>query len=317
MRHSTFRQLEVFDAIMRLGSFRKAAEHLFLTQPTVSMQMKKLTEAVGLPLFEQVGKRISPTDVGRELHRTTREIFDDLARFEMRLADMKGLKRGRISLAVVTTAKYFAPRLLGMFCERYPEIEVSLKVSNRAQLLERLARNEDDLYILGQPPEEIEVESRAFLENPLVAVVASDHPLVGQGRVPLARFAEEPFLVRESGSGTRIATERLFARHGLKLRVRMELETSEAIKQAIMVRFGVSILSRHTIAMEEMTRQLVVLDVEDLPITRSWYVVHRKGKSLSLAAMAFRDYLLDHAGDGLKAGEKRRSAATFANTIAG
>ncbi len=294
MRHSTFRQLEVFDAIMRLGSFRKAAESLFLTQPTVSMQMKKLTEAVGHPLFEHIGKRIFPTDVGRELHKTTREIFDDLARFDMALADLKGLARGSLSIAVVTTAKYFAPGLLGRFCERYPTIEASLKVCNRAHIIERLIANEDDFYILGQPPEEIEVDAEAFLDNPLVAVASNDHPLMGEKRIPLRRFAEEPFLAREPGSGTRAATERLFAEHGLKVRVRMEMESNEAIKQAIMVHFGVSILSRHTIMMEIASGHLGVLDVEHLPIARSWYVVNRKGKSLSLVASAFRKYLREY-----------------------
>lgn len=297
MRHSTFRQLEVFDAIVRTGSFRKAADHLFLTQPTVSMQMKKLAEIVGFPLFEQMGKKMFLTSVGRELHKTTRDIFDDLARFDTVLSEMKGLKRGRVNLAVVTTAKYFAPRLLGMFGQQYPSIEVSLKVSNRAHILERLARNEDDLYILGQPPDESDVDSTAFLANPLVAIAHYDHPLVGQKGIPLARFAEEPFLVREHGSGTRTATERLFAEHGLKMRIRMEIESNEAIKQAIMVQFGVSILSSHTITMEETTKRLAILDVEHLPIARSWYVVNRRGKSFSLAASAFRDYLLEYASE--------------------
>ncbi len=294
MRHSTFRQLEVFDAIMRLGSFRKAAEYLFLTQPSVSMQMKKLTEAIGYPLFEQVGKKIFPTDVGRELHKTTREIFDDLARFDMTLADLKGLKRGSLSIAVVTTAKYFAPGLLGRFCERFPAIEASLKVCNRAHIIERLVANEDDFYILGQPPEEIEVDAEAFLDNPLVPVAPRDHPLASEKRVPLRRFAEEPFLLREPGSGTRVAVEQLFAEQGVKMRVRMELESNEAIKQAIMVHFGVSILSRHTIAMEVASGHLSVLDVEHLPIARSWYIVNRKGKSPSLVASAFRDYLREY-----------------------
>ena len=301
MRHGTFRQLEVFDAIMRLGSFRKAAEHLFLTQPTVSMQMKKLADAVGYPLFEHIGKRIFPTEVGRELHKTTREIFDDLARFDMTLANIEGLRSGSLSLAVVTTAKYFAPGLLGRFCERHPAVEVSLKVCNRAHIIERLAANEDDFYILGQPPEEMEVEAEAFLDNPLVAVASRDHPLMGKARIPLCRLAEEPFLLREQGSGTRAAMERLFAEHGLKVRARMDLEGNEAIKQAIMVHFGVSILSRHTIVRELASGHIGILDVEGLPIVRSWYIVSRKGRALSVVARAFRDYLREYTAksDGL------------------
>ncbi|MHB1513025.1 MAG: LysR family transcriptional regulator [Acidiferrobacter sp.] len=301
MRHGTIRQLEVFDAIMRFGSFRKAADHLFLTQPTVSMQMKKLADAVGHPLFEHIGKRVFPTDIGRELHKTAREIFGDLARFDMTLASLEGLKSGSLSLAVVTTAKYFAPGLLGRFCERHPAVEASLKVCNRAHIIERLAANEDDFYILGQPPEEIEVEAEAFLDNPLVAVASKDHPLMGRARIPLRRLAEEPFLLREPGSGTRAAMERLFAEHGLKARARMELESNEAIKQAILVHFGVSILSRHTISMELASGHLGILDVEGLPIARSWYIVHRKGKALSVVARAFRDCLQEYTAkpDGL------------------
>lgn len=297
MRHSTFRQLEVFDAIARLGSFTRAAEALFLTQPTVSMQIKKLTEAVGLPLFEQIGKKIFLTGAGRELHKTTRHLFEELSRFEMVIADMKGLKQGTLHLAVISTAKYFAPRLFGAFCQQYPGIEVSLKVSNRERILERLARNEDDLYILGQPPEDSEVESRSFLENPLVAVAPLAHPLAGQKAVPLERLAEEEFLVREPGSGTRMATERLFARHGLTIKVRMELGSNEAIKQAIAGGLGVSVLSRHTLPMDETASRLVILDVAHFPIARHWYVVYPRGKRLSVVASTFEHFLLTHASE--------------------
>jgi DNA-binding transcriptional LysR family regulator len=291
MRHSTLRQLEVFEAIARLGSFTRAAEELFLTQPTVSMQIKKLTEAVGLPLFEQVGKKIYLTDAGRELHKTSREIFERFTRFEMLVADMKGLKQGALRLAVVTTAKYFAPRLLGPFCQQYPGIEVSLKVSNRERILERLADNQDDLCILGQPPEELEAESEPFLENPLVVLAPANHPLAGKKKIPLARLAEEPFLLREPGSGTRMAVERLFATHRLKMKVRMELGSNEAIKQAIVGGLGVSVLSRHTLALDAPMGQLAILNVERFPIERHWYVAWPSGKQLTVVARTFLDYL--------------------------
>jgi DNA-binding transcriptional LysR family regulator len=291
MRHSTLRQLEVFEAIARLGSFTRAAEELFLTQPTVSMQIKKLTEAVGLPLFEQVGKKIYLTDAGRELHKTSRGVFEHFTRFEMLVADMKGLKKGALRLAVVTTAKYFAPRLLGPFCQQYPGIEVSLKVSNRERILERLADNQDDLCILGQPPEELEAESEPFLENPLVVLAPANHPLAGKKKIPLARLAEEPFLLREPGSGTRMAVERLFATHRLKIKVRMELGSNEAIKQAIVGGLGVSVLSRHTLALDAPMGQLAILNVEGFPIERHWYVAYPSGKQLSVVARTFLDYL--------------------------
>lgn len=291
MRHATFRQLEVFEAIARLGSFTRAAEELHLTQPTVSMQIKKLTRAVGLPLLEQVGKRNYLTDAGRALHGFTRELLDHFARFEMTLADMKGLKQGRLKLAVVTTAKYFAPRLLGPFCQKYPGIEVSLKVSNRERVLERLADNRDDLYILGQPPEDADVVAEPFLENPLVVLAPANHPLAGKKKISLKRLADEPFLLREPGSGTRAATEKVFAARGLKPKVRMELGSNEAIKQAIMGGLGVSVLSRHTLALDAPMGQLAILDVEGFPIERYWYVAYPSGKQLSVVARTFFDYL--------------------------
>lgn len=291
MRHSTMRQFEVFEAIARLGSFTRAAEELFLTQPTVSMQIKKLTDAIGLPLFEQVGKKIYLTDAGRELHQTCRGLFDHLSRFEMAIADMKGLKKGTLRLAVVTTAKYFAPRLLGPFCQQHPGIEVSLKVSNRERVLERLADNQDDLYILGQPPEELEAVAEPFLENPLVVLAPIDHPLAGEKKISLARLAEEPFLMREPGSGTRMAAERLFATHGLTMKVRMELGSNEAIKQAIVGGLGVSVLSQHTLALDAPMGQLSILNVEGFPIERYWYVASPIGKQLSVVARTFLDYL--------------------------
>jgi DNA-binding transcriptional LysR family regulator len=291
VRHSTFRQLEVFEAIARLGSFSRAAEELFLTQPTVSMQIKKLTDTVGTPLFEQVGKKIFLTDAGRELQKTCREIFKQLANYEMKIADLKGLKRGTLKLAVVTTAEYFAPWLLGSFSQRYPGIDLSLKVSNRERVLERLADNLDDLYILGQPPEGLDVVAEPFLENPLVVIAPINHPLAKKKNIPLARVAELSFLLREPGSGTRAATERLFTEHGHRLTVVMELGSNEAIKQAIAAGLGVSALSRHAIAMDSSRDRLAILDVEGFPITRHWYVAYPRGKELSIVAKEFLDYL--------------------------
>ena len=291
MRHTTLRQLEVFAAIARLGSFTRAAEELHLTQPTVSMQIKKLTDAVGLPLFEQVGKRVYLTEVGHALHDFSRQIFDHFSRFEMLLADLKGLKQGRLQLGVITTAKYFIPRLLGAFCRQYPGIDVSMKVSNRERILERLADNQDDLYILGQPPEEIDAVAEPFLSNPLIVLAPADHPLAYQKNIPLKRLAQEPFLLREAGSGTRKATEQLFARHHLKIKMRMELGSNEAIKQAVVGGLGLSVLSRHTLALDTPTEQLAVLDVQGFPIERHWYVAYPKGKQLSVVADTFLNYL--------------------------
>jgi DNA-binding transcriptional LysR family regulator len=291
MRNSTLRQLELFEAIARLGSFTRAAEELFLTQPTVSMQIKKLSDTVGMPLFEQVGKKIHLTDIGHELHRTCLGISEHLANFEMIAADMKGLKKGKLRLAVVTTAKYFAPRLLGTFCRQYPGVDASLKVSNRERILERLSSNLDDLYILGQPPEDVQVVAEAFLENDLVVIAPANHPLAKKKIIPLERLAEEPFLLREPGSGTRMATERLFGETGLKIRMRMELGSNEAIKQAVIGGLGVSVLSRHTLESDIPAKRFVMLDVKGFPIKRYWYFVYPSGKQLSVIARTFVDHL--------------------------
>ena len=291
MRNSTLRQLELFEAIARLGSFTRAAEELFLTQPTVSMQIKKLSDTVGMPLLEQVGKKVYLTDIGRELHKTCLGISDQLANFEMIEANMKGLKTGKLRLAVVTTAKYFAPRLLGEFCLQYPGVDVSLKVSNREKVLERLANNQDDLYILGQPPDDVDVVAEAFLNNMLVVIAPANHELAKKKKITLERLAREPFLLREPGSGTRIATERLFDDKGLKLKMRMELGSNEAIKQAVIGGLGISVLSRHTLESDTPSKRFVVLNVQGFPIKRHWYFVYPAGKQLSIIARTFADHL--------------------------
>lgn len=301
MRHATLRQLKVFEAIARHLSFTRAAEELHLTQPTVSMQIKQLSGTVGMPLFEQIGKRIHLTATGQALHATCHEIFNSIERFEMDVANRKGLKKGRLRLAVITTAKYFVPRTLGSFCLRYPGIEVSLKVTNRESVLERLANNLDDLYILGQPPDNLNVVYEPFLGNPLVVIAPSQHLLVGHKHTTLQRIAQEPFLMREPGSGTRMATQRLFDKHKIALNIRMELGSNEAIKQAVQAGLGLGIVSIHTVALELEVKRLAILDVQSLPIMRHWYIVHPKDKRLSPIAQAFKDFILQEAAELLDA----------------
>lgn len=295
MKHATLRQLKVFESVARNLSFTRAAEELHLTQPTVSIQLKQLSDIVGLPLLEQIGKRIHLTDAGCELLKVCHDIFEGLSRFEMLVSDMKGVKAGKLRLAVITTAKYFVPRLLGPFCQRYPGIDVSLKVTNRERVLQRMADNQDDLYVLGQPPEHMEVELEPFLENPLVVLAARSHPLTAEKNIPLSRLVEEPFLMREPGSGTRLATERFFGERGLKLKVRMELGSNEAIKQAVAGGLGIAVLSAHTLALERSSDELALLDVEGFPIRRHWYVAYPRDKQPSVVALAFLDFLREES----------------------
>ncbi|MFQ3619013.1 MAG: LysR substrate-binding domain-containing protein [Cyanobacteriota bacterium] len=291
MIHATLHQLKVFEATARHGSFTRAAEELFLTQPTVSMQVKQLTKAIGLPLFEQVGKRLFLTDAGRELFSTCQEIFGKLEQLEMSIADLKGMKQGRLRLAVITTAKYFLPRLLGPFCQKYPGVDISLTVTNHERVIERLGNNQDDLYVMSQLPENLDIVAHPFLDNPLVVIGPKTHPLAKEKNISLKRLAEETFIMREPGSGTRRAFQKLLDDQDLSVRVRLELGSNEAIKQAIAGGLGLAVLSSHTIAHDGSMGELMAFDVEGFPIPRKWYVVHLSGKQLSVVASTFLDYL--------------------------
>lgn len=293
MKQATLHQLKVFEAAARHSSFTRAAEELFLTQPTVSMQVKQLTKVVGLPLFEQVGKRLFLTPAGEELFATCRDIFDRLSQLEMTIADLRGLKQGQLRLTVITTAKYFVPRLLGPFCQRYPGIDVSLQVTNHEGLLERLNNNTDDLYILSQVPTHLDLCHYRFLENPLVVLANNTHPLASEKNIPPQRLNGEPFIMRELGSGTRASIENFFQEWGVEVKVRLELGSNEAIKQAIVGGLGLSILSLHTLALEGTTSKIIILDVQGFPIERYWYVVYPNGKQPSVVARTFLEYLLN------------------------
>lgn len=297
----TFRQLKIFESVARHLSFTRASEELHLTQPAVSMQIKQLELVVGLPLFEQLGKKIFLTDAGREFARYASAITAQLHELDQVVDEMKGLKRGRLTIAVASTANYFVPRLLATFCQRHGgAVSVSLDVTNRKQLLKGLMENRNDLVIMGQPPEGMDLVAEHFLENPLVVIAPPDHPLAGEKRIPPERLREETFLVREQGSGTRSAMERYFAANDLRLVTPMEMSSNEAIKQGVEAGLGLGLVSLHTLAMELALAKLVVLDVIKFPIMRYWYIVYREGKRLSLVAQAFREFVLQEAAQLLQ-----------------
>ena len=289
---ATLHQLKVFETTARLGSFTRAAEELYITQPTVSSQIKQLTKTIGLPLFEQIGKRLYLTEAGKELLSTCQNIFERLEYFEMKVADLKGTKQGRLRLAAITTAKYFVPRLLGAFCQEYPGIDVSLEVTNHQQMQERMVENEDDLYILSQLPETPNLSAQPFLDNPLVVVAPKTHPLATRKNIPIQALDGQPFIMRELGSGTRQAVENLFEQNNISVQVRLELGSNEAIKQGIAGGMGISVLSRHTLAFEAYNDELTILDVQNFPIQRRWYVAYLSSKRLSVIAQTFLEYLL-------------------------
>lgn len=293
MIQATLHQLKVFETVARHGSFTRAAEELFITQPTVSSQVKQLTKSIGLPLFEQIGKSLYLTDAGKELLATCQDIFEKLDNFQMKVADLKGTKQGQLRLAVITTAKYFIPRLLGSFCKNYPGIDIALKVTNHQEVQQRMLNNEDDLYIVSNPHQDIDLLSQPFLDNPLVVVANREHTLVNKKNIDITNLNNEPFIMREKGSGTRDAVLDLFEQHDVSVRVRLELGSNEAIKQAIAGGLGISVLSKHCLVSEGQFSELKVLDVEHFPIDRRWYVSHLAGKKLSIIAKTFLDYLLE------------------------
>ena len=291
----TLRQLKVFASVAKHLSFTRAAEELHLTQPAVSMQVKQLEGQLDSALFEQLGKKIYLTEAGEEVYHYSRLISQQLDELETVLANIKGLEYGKLRISVATTANYFAPHLLAAFCQLYPGVNVILNVTNRQTLLHQLSENEVDMVIMGQPPVEMDLEAAAFMDNPLVTIAPPDHPLAGQKRIPLQRLEEEVFLVRETGSGTRIAMQRFFDKHGINITTSMEVSSDEAIKQSVQAGLGLGMMSQDAVQLELSMGKLAILDIEEFPILRYWYLVHRKGKRLSATAQAFKDFLLNEA----------------------
>lgn len=298
--HLTLRQIEVFNAVARHQNYTRAAEELHLSQPAVSMQIRQLEENIGLPLFEQIGKQTFMTDAGREMYVYGRNVTDLLDEADEVFESIKGIERGVLSISVATTASHFATRLLAAFSKQHSEITISLDITNREALRRQLDNNERDLVIMGQPQEGMEVDAEAFMKNPLVMIAPADHPLVTEKSIPLVHFATENFVVREQGSGTRSAIQRFFDQHGVGFNTGIEMSSNEAIKQAVEAGLGLGIVSIHTLELELETRRLQILDVEDFPIQRYWYILQRKGKRLSPVAKAFKSFVLEDAAKFIK-----------------
>lgn len=289
LRHGTLPQLRLFEASARLNSFTRAAQELHLSQPAASVQIKKLSETLGVPLFEQVGKRIFLTEAGQRVYDSCHEIFRVLESLDERLAGLRTLDAGRLQLAVSTTGMCFVPRLLGAFVAQHPQVETAVQAHNRSTLVDRLARNDDDLYLFADRPDMDDVIVQELLPNPLVVLARDDHPLAGEKNIPFERLAQEPFLVREEGSGARRIMMRLFRDHGLSPKLRMELGTNEAIKEGILAGLGVTIMSRYTFGLDPESARYRCLDVQGFPIDNHWYFAWPAGKQLSSVARAFLD----------------------------
>jgi DNA-binding transcriptional LysR family regulator len=290
--HITMRQLQVFEAVARHLSFTRAAEELHLTQPAVSMQVKQLESMVDLPLFEQLGKKVHLTEAGHTVLSHSRIMMGQLKDIERDINNLRGIEGGNLKICIASTVNYFATRLLSKFCEQYKTVGISLDVVNREELIKRLEANEPDLVLMGQPPDELDVEAEAFMENPLIVICAPQHPLASKSRIPIETMADETFVMREPGSGTRTAMKRVFDQFGVTPNPGIQLSSNETIKQSVEAGLGLAVVSAHTVELELQAKRLVSLDVQHFPVIRKWYVAYRRGKQLSATAKVFLEFVL-------------------------
>lgn len=293
MMNLTFRQLKVLLAVAEHQSITAAAQACHITQPTVSMQLKALAEEFGLPLHEVIGKQVFLTAAGEAVVQSARLLEKEMDYLEQTIHALKGHTKGRLQVALVSTAKYFVPRMLGNFCKQYPEIDMAFEVLNRDGVVKRLKSNADDLYIMSMPPEELDLERHRFLDNPLVMIAPIDHPLVHKTRLRQSDIQKEFLVLRETGSGTRMACNRFFEEHQWQPKVRLELGSNEAIKQAVAGGLGLAIISRHALNPQPASEGLAVLPVPHLPIHSNWWIIYPKGKRLSPIAKVFFEHLQD------------------------
>lgn len=284
----TFRQLKLFLALAETGSVSAAARVMHVTQPTASMQLKEVSQSVGVSLFEVISKKVHLTDMGRELAQTARAIVQTWEAFEQGVDSVKGLARGKLRVAVVSTAKYFMPRLIGSFCKKYPEIDVSLEILNRDGVVQRMRENLDDIYIMSQPPRDLDLNDEIFMANPLVVIAGTRSILVKQAGVELKNLAEQRFILREQGSGTRMGVDQYFKKNKFRPDIRMELGSNEAIKEAVAGGLGIGIVSRHSLHGQQKEHGVAVVDVLGFPILSNWHIVHPASKKLSPIATEFK-----------------------------
>ncbi|MBL8375200.1 LysR substrate-binding domain-containing protein [Accumulibacter sp.] len=300
MRNATIRQLQIFSVAAGHLSFARAAENLHLTHAAISLQIKQLEEVSGTLLFERIGKRVFLTEGGEILLNHTRQILQSLREADEALLALKGLKGGRVAVAVASTAEYFAPGLLAEFCKTHPDVRIRLLIDNRDTVSRLLAGNEVDLAIMGRPPAELDAVAVAFAPHPLVIVASVAHPLAKLSGVAVEDLANETLIVRESGSGTRSAMEEFFRERSIKPQVGMEMGSNEAIKQAVVAGLGISFISQHTLGLELSAGRLSILRVEGTPVMRRWHIVRHRSKYLTPALAAFWDFVLESAPGYLK-----------------
>ncbi|MEO8936270.1 MAG: LysR family transcriptional regulator [Burkholderiaceae bacterium] len=316
MKNVSLRQLRVFAEVARRLSFVRAADALHLTAPAVTMQVKDLESAVGLPLFDRRGRVVSLTTTGEYLLVYARRMIATMREAEDAMARIKRVDGGLLNVGLVSTAKYFVPRLLARFRAEHPGVEIRLQVSgNRDQLVTLLQDREIDLAIMGRPPKELATHSHPIAAHPMVITCAPDHPLVRKRAVTAVVAADQPFIARELGSGTRKAMDDYFATWNCPPRIVMEMSSNETIKQAVMAGMGISLLSLHTLGLEMQSKLLRLLKVEGTPLMRTWFIVHMASKGLSPVAEAFRQFMLAQADAYLEAHDRPLLHASFGRAV--
>ena len=288
----TFRQMRLFLALAETSSVSAAAKVMHVTQPTASMQLKEISASVGLPLYEVIGKKIYLTETGKALAITAREITQSLASFEQLVYATKGIAKGHLRISVVSTAKYFMPRLIGSFCKRYPMVDVSLEILNRDGVLGRLRHNTDDLYIMSIPPDDVVLIDEVLMPNPIVVIAASTDPLAKQHNVTLNELKNRRFILREPGSGTRMAADQYFRKKKFRPDIRLELGSNEAVKESVAGGLGIGVISQYALHGHQKEHGVRVIDVDEFPLKSSWHLVHLAAKNLSPIALAFKEHLM-------------------------
>ena len=287
----TFKQIRLFLALAESGSVSAAAKLMHVTQPTASMQLKEITQSVGLPLYEVINKKIFLTDLGNELVATGRVMTQTWESFEQTVDAMKGLSRGKVKIASVSTAKYFMPRIVGSFCKKYPSIDISLEILNRDGVVQRLRENLDDIYIMSQPPGDLDLADEIFMPNPIVVISSTANQLAKKSKIKLSELAQERFILREKGSGTRMVGDLFFRKKKFKPNVRLELGSNEALKESVAAGLGLGLVSSYALHGHVKEHGVCIIDVEGFPLPSSWHIVHPARKKLSPLALAFKQHL--------------------------
>ena len=299
VRQLSFRLLQVYVQVVRLGSVTAAAKVLHLTQPTVSLQLKKLTEAVGAPLLEYQAQTLTPTLIGIELYQAACDVLSRFADFSSFLSEERDGNLGQISLGIVTTAKYVIPQILGGFYRKYPKVTVTVNVGNRAHILSRFERQQDDLYLFSHPPAARQLQAARILKNPLQLIAPPDHWAIGKPNLTFKQLQQERFLIREPGSATRLMFESWLSSQGLGVLKTMQIESNEAIRLCVAAGLGLSVISAHTLG--QQPQPCAILQVEDFPLESHWYLVRRQDRRLEAASRQLIRYIGDHLADCIDA----------------